>query len=127
MNFVHCSSFIHYIVRSEQWVRLRVLSKFDTHVYSNTSMASGEVNVENTNVSGSDEITDLDSSTTMNTLVLLVRIEHVDGRPIESEILTETSFRELSTLTNPVHILNAVEILSPYELRLTYEKGRVLC
>ena len=28
--------------------------------------------------------------------------------------------------TNPVHILNAVEILSPYELCLTYEKGVVL-
>ena len=28
--------------------------------------------------------------------------------------------------TNPAHILNAVEILSPYELCLTYEKGVVL-
>ena len=90
--------------------------KFDTHVYINTSMASSEVNVENTNVSGSDEITDLDSSTTVNSLVLLVRIEHIDGRPIESEILTETSFRELCAHTNPVHIPNAAEILSPYEL-----------
>ena len=124
MNFVHCSSFIYYIVRSEQWVRLRVLSKFDTCVYSNTSMASSEVNVENTNAS--DEITDLDSSTTVNPLVLLVRIEHVDGRPIESEILTETSFRELCAHTNPVHIPNTVEILSPYELCLTYGKGTVL-
>ena len=97
-----------------------------THVYSNTSMASSEVNVENTNASGSDEITDLDSSTTVNPLVLLVRIEHVDGRPIESEILTETSFRELCVHTNPTHIPNAVEILSPYELHLTYEKGTVL-
>ena len=42
-------------------------------------MASREVNVENTNASGSDEITDLDSSVTVNPLVLLVRIEHVDG------------------------------------------------
>ena len=62
----------------------------------------------------------------MDPLVLLVRIEHIDGRPIESEILMETSFRELCTHTNPVHIPNAVEILSSYELRLTYEKGMVL-
>ena len=89
-------------------------------------MASSEVNVENTNASRSDDITDLNSSTTKNPLVLLVRIEHIDGHPIESEILTETSFRELCAHTNPVHILNAVEILSPYELCLTYEKGTVL-
>ena len=86
-------------------------------------MVSSEVNVENTNVSGSDGITDLDSSVTVNPLVLLVRIEHVDGQPIGSEVLTETSFREISTCTNPVHSLNAVEILSPHELCLTYEKG----
>ena len=63
--------------------------KFDTRVYTITSMVSSEVNVEDTNASGSDKITDLDSSVTMNPLVLLVRIEHVDGRPIKSEILTE--------------------------------------
>ena len=89
-------------------------------------MASSEVNVENTTVSGSDDITDLNSLDNGNPLVLLVRIEHVDGRPIESQILTETSVRELCAHTNPVHIPNAVEILSPYELRLTYEKGTVL-
>ena len=38
----------------------------------------------------------------------------------------ETSLRELCMHTNPAHILNAVEILSPYELHLTYEKGTVL-
>ena len=89
-------------------------------------MASSEVDVENNNASGSDEITDLDSSTTVNSLVLLVRIDHVDGRPIESEILMETSFRDLRAHTNPVHVPNAVEILSPYELRLTHEKGTIL-
>ena len=89
-------------------------------------MASSEVNIENTNASGSDEITDLDSSVTVNPLALLVRIEHVDGRPIESETLMGASFRELCTHTNPAHIPNAVEILSPYELCLTYEKGMVL-
>ena len=85
-------------------------------------MASSEVNVENTNTSGSDKITDLDSSVTMNPLVLLIRIEHVDGRPIESEVLTETSFKDFCVQTNPVQIPNAVEILSPYELCLTYEQ-----
>ena len=59
----------------------------------------------------------------MNPLVLLVQIEHIDGQPIESEILTEASFRELCTHTNPAHTLNAVEILSPHELCFTYEKG----
>ena len=86
-------------------------------------MASNEVNIENTNGSGSDEITDLDSPVTMNPLVLLVRIEHVDGQPIKSEVLMETSFKDLCAHTNPVHILNAVEILSPHELCLTYKKG----
>ena len=86
-------------------------------------MVSREVNVENTNVSGSDEITDLDSSVTMNPLVLLVRIEHVDGRPIGSEVLTEASFKDLCAHTNPAHIPSAVEILSPHELCLTYKKG----
>ena len=86
-------------------------------------MASREVNIENTNVSGSDEITDLDPSVTVNSLVLLVRIEHVDGQPIESEVLTETTFKDLCAHTNPVHIPGAVEILSPHELCLTYKKG----
>ena len=88
-----------------------------------TSMASREVNVENTNASGRDEITELDSSVTVNPLVLLVRIEHVDGRPIKSEVLMEASFKDLCVHTNPVHTPSAVEILSPHELCLTYKKG----
>ena len=86
-------------------------------------MASNEVNVENTNMSGSDEILDLNSPVSVNPLALLVQNEHVDDRPIASEILMEASFRELCTHTNPAHALNAVEILSPHELCLTYEKG----
>ena len=35
----------------------------------------------------------------------------------------EASFRELYTHSNLVHTLNAVKILSPHELCLTYEKG----
>ena len=92
-------------------------------MYIITSMVSNEVDVENTNVSGSDEISDLNSPVSMSPLVLLVQIEHVYGQPIESEILTEASFRELCMHTTPVHTLNAVEILSPHELCLTFEKG----
>ena len=89
-------------------------------------MVSNEVNVENTNTCGSDEILDLDSWVSVNPLVLLVWIEHVDGSPVESEVLTEASFRELYAHTNPAHTPNAVEILSPHELCLIYEKGVVL-
>ena len=62
----------------------------------------------------------------MNPLVLLVWIEHVDGRPIELEVLMETSFWELCVHTNPAHAPNAVEILSPHKLCLTYGKGVLL-
>ena len=95
-------------------------------MYITTSMASNEVDIENSNVSGSDETSDLNSSVDVNSLVLLVWIEHVDGRPIEPKVLTETSVRELCAHTNPAHTLNAVEILSPHELCLTYGKGVLL-
>ena len=85
-------------------------------------MASREVNVENTNVSGSDEITELDSLAAVGPLFLLVRIEHVDGQPVEPEVLMEASFKDLCAHTNPVHTPSAVEILSPHELCLTYKK-----
>ena len=86
-------------------------------------MASNEVNIQNTN--GSDEIFGSDSVVTSNSLVLLVRIEHVYSQPIEPGILTETSFRELCTYTNPAHAPYAVKILSLHELCLTYEQGVV--
>ena len=57
---------------------------------------------------------------------MLVRIKHVDGRPIEPEILTEAAFKELCTYTNSSHKPHAVEILSSHELCLTYEQGVVL-
>ena len=59
-------------------------------------------------------------------MVLLVRVKHVDGWPIEPEIFTETSFRELCAHTNPVHIPHAVEILSPHKVCLTYQQGIIL-
>ena len=78
-------------------------------------MASNEVNAEDSNVSGSED-TPTDTNITLNCLVLLVRIEHVDGRPMEPEILTEAAFKELCMYTNSAHKPHAVEILSPYEL-----------
>ena len=88
-------------------------------------MASNEVNAENSNVRGNEEV-NTDTNPTLNSLVLLVRIEHVDGRPIEPEILTEVAFKELCTDTKPAHRPHVVEILSPYELCLIYEQGVVL-
>ena len=88
-------------------------------------MASNEVNAENSNMSGSEDI-NTDTNPTLNFLVLLVRIEHVNGRPIELEILTEAAFKELCTYTNPAHKPHAVEILSPHKLCLIYEQGVVL-
>ena len=63
-------------------------------------MASNEVNAENSNVSGSEDIC-IDTNIMLNPVVLLVRVEHVDGRPIEPEVLTEATFKELCTYTNP--------------------------
>ena len=74
-------------------------------------MASNEVNVENSNVSGSEDIYS-DTNVMLNPMVLLVRVEHVNGRPIEPEILTEAAFKELCTYTNPSHTPHAVEIFS---------------
>ena len=103
----------------------RVL-KLDTCVYIIASMASNEVNVENSNVSGSDEILGSNPTVALNSMVLLVRVEHVNGRPTELEIFTETSFGELCVHTNPVHTPYALEILSPHEICLTYKQGIIL-
>ena len=91
----------------------------------NIGMASNEVKAQNSNPSGSDS-TPTDTNITLNPLVLMVRIEYIDGRPIEPEILTEAAFEELCTYTNSVHKPHAVEILSPHEICLTYEQGIVL-
>ena len=56
-------------------------------------------------------------------MVLLVRIEHVDGRLIEPEILTETTFRELCLYANLSYEPYAVEILSPHKICITYRQG----
>ena len=91
-------------------------------------MASKETIAENSNASESDETTNLEplESVQLNKMVLLVQIEHVDGRPIEPEILTEATFKELCQYTNPNHEPYAVEILGPHELCLTYKQGVTL-
>ena len=85
-------------------------------------MASNEINVENSTTSGSED-TYTDTNVTINSMVLLVRVEHVNGRPIEPKVLTEAAFKELCTKTNPLHTPHAVEILSPHKICLTYKQG----
>ena len=77
-------------------------------------------------MNGSDGILGSDSMVTLNSMVLLVRVEHVDSQPIEPGIFMETSFRELCAHTNPVHIPYEVEILSPHEVCLTYPQGIIV-
>ena len=79
--------------------------------------------VENRNSSGGDENL---GSRSFESMVLLVWIEHIDGRPIGTEILTETTFKELCQYTNFSHEPYAVEILSPHEVCITYKQGFLL-
>ena len=88
-------------------------------------MVSNKVNTGNSNMSGSDD-TYANTNVMLNPMVLLVRVKHVDGRPIEPEILTEAAFKDLCTYTNPSHTPHAVEILSPHEICLTYKQGITL-
>ena len=81
--------------------------------------------MENSNASGSGD-PPTDTNITLNSLVLLVRIKHVDGRPMEPEMLTKAAFKELCMYTNSAHRPHTVEIFSHYELCLTYEQGIVL-
>ena len=81
-------------------------------------MASNEVNTENSNMSGSDDTpnSNSDRKIEINPMILLVRVEHVDGRPIKLEVLKEVTFKDLCTYTNPSHEPHAVEILSSHEI-----------
>ena len=56
-------------------------------------------------------------------MVLLVQIEHVDGRPMGPEVLTESTFRELCQYNNSSYKPYAVEILSPHEICIAYRHG----
>ena len=84
-------------------------------------MASNKITGENSNTSGGGQsFSEVDETVLINPMVLLVRIEHVDGRPIEPEILTETTFCELYLYRNSSYEPYAVEILSPHEICITY-------
>ena len=50
--------------------------------------------MENSNASWSDD-TYADTNDMLNLMVLLVRVKHVYGRPIELEILTEDAFKDI--------------------------------
>ena len=86
-------------------------------------MASNKNVGENSNTSGSKNYGETSDEVQVNSMVLLVRIEHVDGRPIEPEILTEGTFCELCQYANPDHEPFAIEILSPHEICITYRQG----
>ena len=62
-------------------------------------MASNGANL-NTNPQGNDETPD-SNEVLINEMVLLVRIEDANGRPMEPEILTANIFRDLCIQTIP--------------------------
>ena len=74
-------------------------------------------------VGGDNHFSEVDETIPINPMVLLVRIKHVDGRPMEPEILKETTFRELCLYANSSYEPYAVEILSPHEICITYRQG----
>ena len=90
-------------------------------------MASNEITGENSNASGGDDhFSEVDELVPVNPMVLLVRIEYVNGRPIEPEILMETTFCELCLYVNSSYEPYAVEILSLHEICITYRQGVLL-
>ena len=66
-------------------------------------MSSNEVNIKNSNMSENDEILSSNSVVTLNSMVLLVRIKHIDSRPIEPEVFIETSGSFVHILTQHIH------------------------
>ena len=87
-------------------------------------MASNKITGENSNASGGDDhFSEADEPILVNPMVLLVRIEYVNGRSIEPEILMETTFRKLCLYANSSYEPYAVEILSPHEICITYRQG----
>ena len=86
-------------------------------------MASNNVIGENSNASGGDNFSETNETVQINLMVLLVRIEHVDGRPVGPDVLTESTFRELCQCIHSSHEPYAIEILSPHEICITYRHG----
>ena len=87
-------------------------------------MASNGITGENSNASGGDD--DLSKTNEMvqiNSMVLLVCIKHVDGRPVGPKVLTESTFRELCQCINSSYKPYAIEMLSPHKICITYRHG----
>ena len=81
-------------------------------------MASNENIGENSKASESNNYSKTNDEVQDNPMVLLVRIKHVDGRPIEPEILTETTFRELCQFANLNHEPFAIIFAKERQLEL---------
>ena len=90
-------------------------------------MASNDVTGENSNASwGDDNFNETNETVQINSMVLLVRIKHVDGRPMGPDVLTESTFRELCQCIHSSCEPYAIEILSPHEICITYRHGASL-
>ena len=87
-------------------------------------MASNGVIGENSNASrGDDNFSEASKTVWINSMVLLVRIEHVDGRPVGPDMLTESMFRELCQCIHSSYEPYAIEILSLHKICVTYRHG----
>ena len=87
-------------------------------------MASNDIIGENSNASGGDDnFSETNEVVQINSMVLLVQIEHVNGGPMGPEVLTESTFRELCQCINSSYEPYAIEILSPHEICITYRHG----
>ena len=87
-------------------------------------MASNDITGENSNASGGDNnSSETNETVQINSMVLLVRIKHIDGRPVGPDVLTESTFRELCQCIHSSYEPYAIEILSPHEICITYRHG----
>ena len=87
-------------------------------------MASNDGIGENSNASGGDDnFSEASETVRINSMVLLVRIEHVDGRPVGPDMLTESTFRELCQCIHSNYEPYAIEILGPHKICVTYRHG----
>ena len=87
-------------------------------------MASNNVTGENSNASGCDDnFSEANETVQINSMVLLIRIKHADGRPVGPDMLTESTFRELCQCIHSSYEPYVIEILSPHKICITYRHG----
>ena len=87
-------------------------------------MVSNDVIGENNNASGGDDNFSKASETVrIISMVLLVQIEHVDGRPVGPDMLTQSMLRGLCQCIHSSYEPYVIEILSPHEICVTYRHG----